>query len=51
MNDHEGAGDKVPLLFAVMGRLLPGPGYDEAAAADARERIVAFFDAHLKLKA
>ncbi len=48
MNDHEGAGDKTPLLFASMGRLLPGPGFDEAAAADARGRIAAFFDAHLK---
>jgi carboxymethylenebutenolidase len=48
MNDHEGAGDKAPLLFAIMAKLIPGPGYDEAAATDARNRIVAFFDAHLK---
>ena len=29
-----------------MGKLIGG-GYDAAAAADARERIVAFFDRHL----
>lgn len=48
MNDHEGAGDELPLLYAVMAKLIPGPGYVEAAAADARRRIVTFFDAHLK---
>jgi dienelactone hydrolase len=31
-----------------MGRLSPGVGYNEEAARDARSRIVAFFDAHLK---
>ncbi|MGZ6963719.1 MAG: dienelactone hydrolase family protein [Acidimicrobiia bacterium] len=48
LNDHEGAGDKTPLLFAVLGRLSPGDGYHEASAQDARRRIVSFFDAHLK---
>lgn len=48
LNDHEGAGDKLPLLFAVMGKLTAGPGYDEASAEDARRRIVAFFDTHLR---
>jgi dienelactone hydrolase len=48
MNDHEGAGDKEPLLFRVIGKLVPGPDYHEASARDARRRIVAFFDAHLK---
>lgn len=47
LNDHEGAGDKVPLLFAVLGRL-SGASYHEASAQDARRRILAFFDAHLK---
>lgn len=47
LNDHEGAGDRVPLLFAVLGRL-SGTRYDEASAQDARRRIIAFFDAHLK---
>ena len=49
LNDHEGAGDKTPLLFAVMGKLSPGDGYHEASAVDARRRIIAFFDAHLKV--
>ncbi len=40
MGDHEGAGDKTPIHFTVMRRLLPGPGHDGAAAADARDRIV-----------
>ena len=48
INDHDGAGDKTPLLFAVFGKLSPGAGYHEPSARDARRRIVAFFDAHLK---
>ena len=48
INDHDGAGDKMPLLFAVFGRLAPGMGYHQASAQDARRRIIAFFDAHLK---
>lgn len=48
LNDHDGAGDKAPVLFAVFAKLSPGQGYDPVAAADARSRIVAFFDAHLK---
>jgi len=48
LNDHKGAGDKAPPLFAVMGKLTPGNGYHEASAQDARRRIIAFFDAHLK---
>ena len=47
LNDHEGAGDKAPPLFAVMARLFPGMGYNEAAAQDARGRILAFFSVHL----
>jgi len=47
LNDHDGAGDKAPPLFAVMARLFPGLGYNEAAAQDARGRIPAFFSAHL----
>jgi carboxymethylenebutenolidase len=46
INDHEGAGDRVPPVFAVMGRL-SGTRYDRASADDARRRIIAFFDAHL----
>ena len=48
INDHDGAGDKWPLLFGVFVRLSPGLGYHEASAQDARRRIIAFFDAHLK---
>jgi carboxymethylenebutenolidase len=48
LNDHEGAGDKAPLLFTVLGKLTPGDGYHEASAQDARRRIIAFFAAHLK---
>lgn len=47
LNDREGAGDPSPALFAVFGRLM-GVGYEPEAAADARRRIVAFFDRHLK---
>jgi carboxymethylenebutenolidase len=47
LNDHEGAGDKAPVLFAVLGRLIPGSGYHEASAQDARRRILAFFSTHL----
>ncbi len=47
LNDHKGAGDKSPLLFAVSGRF-SSMGYREQAALDARRRIVTFFDAHLK---
>ena len=48
LNDHEAAGDRTPLLFALLAKLFPGDGYHEASARDARRRIVAFFDDHLK---
>jgi len=50
LNDHEGAGDKNPLavLGPVFGLLSPGSGYHEESARDARRRILAFFDVHLK---
>jgi carboxymethylenebutenolidase len=41
LNDHPGA------LFAVTGMLMGG-GYHGPSAQDARRRIVAFFDSHLK---
>ena len=47
INNHAGAGEKEPFLFAVMARLMPGLGYNEAAAHDARQRIAGFFSAHL----
>jgi carboxymethylenebutenolidase len=49
INDHERAGDKNPLFFAVVGKLAPGvSGYHEESARDARDRIVTFFERHLK---
>ncbi len=52
LNDHEGAGDKSPFPFSVLelvfGILSPGSGYHEGSERDARGRILAFFDAHLK---
>ena len=46
MNDHEGAGDRVPVVFKVLATLTRS-AYHEASAQDARRRIVAFFNAHL----
>jgi len=48
LNDHEGAGDETPILLSIMGRFSTGSGYHEPSARDARRRIIAFFDAHLK---
>jgi carboxymethylenebutenolidase len=45
MNDHDPA-DATPLL--VMLTRLSGTRYHEPSARDARQRIVSFFDAHLK---
>lgn len=47
INDHKGAHDRVPILFAVMFKIF-GTGYDEPAATDARHRILSFFDTHLR---
>jgi carboxymethylenebutenolidase len=47
LNDHEGANDRVPLLFAITGRFGGPSGFHESSAHDARERIVAFFRTHL----
>jgi len=47
LNDHDPA--EVPALFAVMTRLSRG-GHHPPAAEDARRRIVAFFEEHLKTK-
>jgi carboxymethylenebutenolidase len=44
MNDHDPA--DLPVLFKVTARL--GMRYHEPSAADARRRIVAFFDTHLR---
>jgi carboxymethylenebutenolidase len=45
LNDHDPV--DVPALFAVLGRFT-GPDYHEPSARDARERIIAFFNAHLR---
>lgn len=46
LNDHNPA--EVPFLFVLMGKIT-GAGYHEAAAGDARGRIVSFFNKHLKV--
>lgn len=47
LNDHDRA--EVPFLFVLMAKIGRG-GYNEAAARDARARIVSFFNRHLKAK-
>ncbi len=49
LNDHRD--EKTPVLFALMGRLTGGVGYHEPSAQDARARIEAFFDRHLRTDA
>lgn len=48
LNDHESAGEGAGGLFGVVAKLTPGAGYHEPSAQDARRRILAFFDAHLR---
>ena len=48
LNDHEGAGDRNPFIFVVMGRFAGPAGYHEPSAQDARRRIVGFFRTHLR---
>jgi carboxymethylenebutenolidase len=48
LNDHESAGDRSPIIFVVMGRFAGPAGYHQPSANDARFRIVAFFNRHLK---
>ncbi len=45
MEDHDPA--DIPGLFLVLKRLA-GIGHHDTSAADARRRIVAFFNVHLK---
>ena len=44
INHHDGG---IGIMLGVLGRLM-GVGYEESSAADARERIIAFFDTHLR---
>ena len=46
LNDHRAAGDPIPLMIRLTAPLM-GYGPHEAAAQDARRRIVEFFAAHL----
>ena len=46
LNNHEAAGDRVPLMVKAMTPLM-GLGPEPASAQDARRRIIAFFGAHL----
>ena len=45
LNDHDPA--DAPTLFVLLGKIAGG-GYHEPSAADARRRIVSFFDTHLR---
>lgn len=45
LNDHDD--DPVPLVFRLLNRTVNG-AYHEPSARDARRRIVAFFDTHLR---
>jgi len=46
LNDHRD--EHVPFVFAVMARAIGGADYHEPSAEDARRRIAAFFDLHLR---
>ena len=46
MNDHRD--EKTPWVFAMMGRFTGGIAFVESAALDARGRIIAFFERHLR---
>jgi len=47
--NHLPSSGAVAIYFAVMGKLAGRPfGYHEVSAKDARQRIVSFFDRHLK---
>jgi carboxymethylenebutenolidase len=48
LNDHQTAGDRTPLVFVVMGLFSSPSRYHDPSAQDARRRILAFFDRHLK---
>lgn len=45
LNNHDPA--EVPFLFVLMSKI-SGMGYDEAAARDAKGRIISFFDRYLR---
>jgi hypothetical protein len=43
LNGHKGAGDRNPLVFAMMARFTRGADHHDPSARDARRRIIAFF--------
>jgi carboxymethylenebutenolidase len=47
LNDHDGTGDRAPVIFVVMGKFAGTSAYHEPSARDARRRIVGFFNTHL----
>jgi carboxymethylenebutenolidase len=47
MNDHEGAGDRIPPVFRFLS-WASGTRFDAEATTDARARIVEFFGQHLR---
>jgi len=48
LNDHEGAGDHIPAFFVPVMKAMGPTKLHEPSAADARARIIAFFDTHVK---
>ena len=42
LNDHQN------VWFTLVGKMMGGGGYHEETAADARRRIIAFFDRELR---
>lgn len=46
INDHRD--EHIPFAFALAARFIGGADYHEPSAPDARRRIVAFFDRHLR---
>jgi carboxymethylenebutenolidase len=48
LNDLSLQSSEIPKIFVVMGKFAGPSGLHEASAADARRRIVSFFDRHLK---
>jgi carboxymethylenebutenolidase len=48
LNDHRSAGDRTPVVFVVMGAFSGPSKYHDPSAKDARRRILAFFDHHLR---
>jgi carboxymethylenebutenolidase len=48
LNNHEGLNDTMPLYVVVLGKLFLKSGYRGNDAQDARERIVSFFNEHLR---